>query len=97
MWSSIGPRMCVDRGAIAIGAPALCRPTGVSREMCDFDTGRDAEVRDNPCARTATGHGSLRTTCVVAAQVCDPGFRCGTKASRQRARVTAALAILAAT
>src|SRR6266540_6695865 len=33
MWSSIGPRMCFDRGAIAIGAPALCRPTGVSREM----------------------------------------------------------------
>jgi hypothetical protein len=33
-----------------------------------------------------TTHGSLRTTCLVAAQVCDPGFRCGTKASRQRAR-----------
>jgi hypothetical protein len=46
-----------------------------------------AEIRDHSFRHDSAAccHGSLRTTCVVPAKVCDPGFRCGTKASRQRA------------
>jgi hypothetical protein len=71
---------------------------GSPKEVYDLDTARAGQARDDSIGRgeKVAGDGSLRTTCVVAAQVCDPGFRCGTKASRQRARVTVARAISAA-
>jgi len=60
----------------------LTRPGGV----CAVVPRGAAEIRDHSFRHdsAACGHGSLRTTCVVAAQVCDPGSGCGMKASRQR-------------
>src|SRR5260370_24569716 len=54
------------------------------------EAGRTAELRSYHFGRGQTIAGHRPVPCAIAAQVCDPGFRCGTKASGQRARVAPA-------